>query len=63
MCITRLAFDVFRQEDVGVSWLGSVLTIEEAHSRIMEQFGFESHEYIIVNTQTGHRIHIDFARD
>jgi hypothetical protein len=54
----RLPFDVFRRERAGLSWLGSVATVEEAHVKIFTEPNFESLEYTIVNTTTGNRIHI-----
>ena len=57
---TQLAFDVFRLEKRGVSWLGSASSLEDAHQKIATQAEYESFRYTIINTQTGHRIEIGF---
>ena len=58
--LERITFDVFRVEKVGVSWLGSTSTVEEAHRKITDQLRYEFFEYTIVNTQTGYRTQVDF---
>jgi hypothetical protein len=59
MCCTRPVFEVFGRSDKGLVWLGSTSTLEEAHAIILSRPRFYSLEYTIVNTLTGHRVHVD----
>lgn len=49
-------FDVLRQQDNGVMWICAASTLEEAHSRISADTDPNALGYVILNSQTGHRI-------
>ncbi len=53
--------DILRNEKNGIQWIGTASTLEEAHSQIREDAGSDEVEYIIFNSQTGHRITVNLG--
>jgi len=53
--------DILKRDETGMLWIGTATTLEEAHSQIHEDAGSGEVEYIIFNSQTGHRITVNLG--
>jgi hypothetical protein len=52
--------DILKKDENGVIWIGIASTLEEAHSQIRADSS-GANEYIIFNSQTGHRISVNLG--
>jgi hypothetical protein len=48
-------FDIFRVEHLGIRWLQSAATLEEARARVQEQAASSGGEFFVLNQRTGNR--------
>jgi len=48
--------DILKKDEMGVQWIGTASTLEEAHSQIRADAISGALEYIIFDSRTGDRI-------
>lgn len=53
--------DTLKRDETGMQWIGTASTLEGAHSQILEDNGQGAVEYIIFNSQTGHRTTVNLG--
>jgi hypothetical protein len=53
--------DILKKDELGVRWIGTATTLEEAHSQIRADGDAGALEYIIFNSKTGDRITVDLG--
>jgi hypothetical protein len=54
--------EILRNEESGVSWIGTVSTLEDAHAQILNDIASRAEHYIIFNSTIGDRISVESRR-
>jgi hypothetical protein len=54
--MTHETLDIFRVDTLGVRWLDSASTVEDAQLRIQQLGGKTPGEYLVLNQLTGNRL-------